>query len=143
MLSTHGGIAASFEAVDGGGRELQLVRIIDFSVVCESSGIVRDSISSISLVVNFECVGTICGNEVSNRTEQFQYDCLANTTLPKPNKSLGRRVRSLSTTATLMTTPMVACGDCSEEVVDEMVPDPVTHCVGMLLQWDPSTKTEL
>jgi hypothetical protein len=132
MLSTHGLVAASFEAADGGGREPQQVRIIDFSVVCESSGVVRGSISSISLVINFECVGTICGNEVSNRTEQFQYDCFAYTTPPLLNKSLGRRVRSLSTTATLMTTPMKKCGDCSEEVVGGIVPDPVTHCAGML-----------
>lgn len=55
------------------------VRILDYRVLCASSGLRRNTSNSVSVLVSFECRGDTCQgrtpSEVVNSTEQFDFNC--------------------------------------------------------------------
>ena len=85
-VPSQDGLVAGGLTADGtdAGADRPFVRI---NYVCQSSGTVRGTVSSVSVVVQFEtCSGTevFCANEANRETviEQFQFDCLAVATDP-------------------------------------------------------------
>ena len=64
---------------DPGPLDLPLVRIISFWEVCEVPGLRRDTISSISMMIRYKCIGAVsigCTSTSRNRREQFSFDCV-------------------------------------------------------------------
>ena len=55
------------------------VQIINHTIVCQSVGTKRNTISSVSMVVHYACMqssGKICPQALESRTEQFNFECL-------------------------------------------------------------------
>ena len=126
-------IANSFNLQDG--IEAPRIRLIAFNIVCESTGLLRNTLSSFSAVVFYECVGSFpednCDNQIpTNLTHQVQSDCaLGSNTFSVAGVRAGR-VRTTEIQATLNTPPDIMCSFCSER--SSIVPsNQVTHCVGM------------
>lgn len=144
MLSREGLVALSYVTniefdIYVPPENLPEVRIFAYAIVCEASGLIRDSISSFSVVVDHECRGMWCGDDPdSRRIEQYQYDCVANQyqcaaigTFFPPHKVGNRAVRSAKANLTIPSTlENVTCGECSAETINGLDPDPDTHCVG-------------
>lgn len=137
-LGTPGLVAASFPT--GNGVPPPTVRIWSFTILCQASGVSRDTLSSFSVVVFYECSMGACGSVPVNRTDQFQYDCQVRVSggpgnFSTPFKSLGRKVLTENVTVTrLMATPSDQCGDCSKGNISvglvTLQPESVSHCVG-------------
>ena len=60
----------------GGDAAPQIVRIVAVNIVCEASGLTRDSLSSISVIVQYECLDTQCGGMGNVLIDQYRLDCL-------------------------------------------------------------------
>lgn len=139
-LTTQGIVAATFRISDAVGEVSNLVRIVRHLVVCEASGATRDTISSISVVVEYEWC-TVAANPCvpAVATDQFQFDCLGedsfldgsetNGVAGNPAKTLGESVRTTSPTGTFATTPTDQCSECAAPAY-LLDPDPDTHCLG-------------
>lgn len=136
VRSPEGLVATAFPRSDG-GNDPQNVRILAFTFVCESSGLTRNTLNSFSIIVRFECTGSICGSLPIMLTEQFQYDCAIayfghNGSFAPPNKNGNNyRTQQSAVTGTLDTTLKLKCGDCTADTIGNgLVPDSDTHCVG-------------
>lgn len=54
----------------------QPVQIVDFNIVCLSSGMLRDTYSSASVVISYMCAGGTCtGRNPGTVTDQFVFSC--------------------------------------------------------------------
>ena len=137
-FSEAGIIAQSRTVGDTPGGVVQFrVLVRNFSIVCTSSGSRRDTISSISLIVEYETcpintVGT-CASPIS-QTEQFQYDCGTDDDFLPPTKVIGgvSAARTETPTGTFSTTRMDQCGECAQPAAN-FFPDPDTHCGGIIV----------
>jgi hypothetical protein len=122
-----------FMSLTGNDVQGQPVQILTANPVCLTSGERRDTVGSISFVVEYmECVTP---SSCMTRTEQFQFDCAVRITgvaeFSPPTKQ-GGFIRSTDLRgATLDTMLNERCGDCSQVAVNAIAPDVVTHCVGM------------
>ena len=118
-------IPESFDLGDGDSRPT--VDISGMMVVCESTGLLRNTINSFSVIVSYNCTG-ITGCDGTLRTEQFQYDCNSDDTFAEA-LILGGDLRTQSPSGTLMTPLNVECGRCVESGGD--VPSNMDdHCAG-------------
>lgn len=108
-LSTEGLIARSFGSGDG-GIVPQLVRIIDFKIVCEVAGLTKGTIRGISVIATYDCMGLICSpSSVARFTSQFNFYCrLWGLTLVI--EGLGRNDNPTGTTETPLD---ITCGLCA------------------------------
>ena len=158
MLSKDGLVAGGFfhriRAEVGDDRPF--VRIIDFNYVCQSSGTVRGTVSSVSVVVRFvACSGSVesCADEENGYTllEQFQFDCLAEATDPvsgdskmnvftfNPNTTAPTITGLIRTIASRveanLTTPLAEqCGECADGTSAIGIPATAdTHCARMFI----------
>ena len=103
------------------------VRVFEFNIVCESPGLFRDTLSSVSAVVFFECSGPQeCGQTPTNLTQQVQSDCDATNTF---SGVLSGNPLTTQPQATLNTPQDVNCSRCSEGS-SAVLADSATHCVG-------------
>lgn len=128
VLSAAGLVVQALQEVADGSVE---VRIVGFNMVCEAAGLMRDTISSISVILTYECVGTVCGSMLSNRTEQFQLDCFKGldvdgASFRPPRLAFGGNIRTQDPNGTLDTPLDEQCGQCAAP--DGIPTDPSTHC---------------
>ena len=123
-------ITDSFNLADR--TEAPGVTVLDTTIVCESPGLLRDTISSFSVVALYSCTGIVAeGCDGSNRTEQFQYECNMDNTFTEAEISSGF-LRTENPTATLQTPLNDQCAQCVEPT--SIVPsDPDDHCIGKLV----------
>ena len=156
MLSKDGLVAGGFFHRTDAGAYRPFVRIIDFNYVCQSSGTVRGTVSSVSVVVRFvECSGSVefCAGEENGNTllEQFQFDCLAEATDPvsgdskmnvftfNPNTTAPTITGLIRTIASRveadLTTPLAEqCGECADGTSAVGIPATAdTHCARMFI----------
>ena len=155
-VPSQDGLIAGGLTADGtdAGNTRPFVRIIDFQYVCQSSGTMRGTVSSVSVVVQFEtCSGTevFCADEANREAviEQFQFNCLAVATDPNggdprmnvfsfdPN-TISPTVRGLVRTIESrveadLTTPLAdQCGECADGTSAVGIPaTDDTHCARM------------
>ena len=136
-------------------RDRPFVKILNYQYVCQSSGTVRGTVSSISMVVQFEvCFRSAesCANEPNQiLVEQFQFDCLAEATDPvsgdskmnaftfNPNTTPPRITGLVRTIASRvvanLTTPLAEqCGECADGTSAIGIPATAdTHCARMFI----------
>ena len=156
-VPSQDGLVAGGLTADGtdAGNTRPSIRILNFQYVCQSSGTMRGTVSSVSVVVQFEtCSGTevFCANEANRETviEQFQFDCLAVATDPNGGDSrmnvfsfnpntISPTVRGLVRTIASrveadLTTPLAEqCGECADGTSVVGIPaSGDTHCARML-----------
>ena len=152
-VPSQDGLVAGGLTADGANTR-PFIRIIDFQYVCQSSGTMRGTVSSVSVVAQFEtCSGTevFCANEANRETviEQFQFDCLAVATDPNggdprmnvfsfnPNTispTITGLVRTIASRVVAnLTTPLAdQCGECADGTSAVGIPATAdTHCACM------------
>ena len=157
-VPSQDGLIAGGLTADGtdAGNIRPFVRILAFRYVCQSSGTMRGTVSSVSVVVQFEtCSETevFCANAANRETviEQFQFDCLAVATDPNggdprmnvfafdPNTnspSITGLVRTIASRVEAdLTTPLAdQCGECADGTSVVGIPaSGDTHCARMLI----------
>ncbi len=120
-------ITNSFLLADGLNQPT--IRVLKVNFVCESPGLVKDTLGSFSAVVLYECSGLDaqnCSTTPVNLTDQFQTACDQGNTFSGPSSGLARTINPL---ATLDTPLNPNCSICAEPggVVGT---DPVNHCQG-------------
>ena len=121
-LSSERAIALSFDPLP-----IPRVRILEFAVVCLSTGLARNTFSSISVIVRYECEGTSCGSvEAVNRTDQFDFDCTTEGGILPPTLEGDISIRTPDPNGTLQTALDEKCGRC----YNGPGVDPFTHCAG-------------
>ena len=127
------GIVAEILQEDGMTAQ---VRIDGFKIVCEVAGLMRGTISSISVIIAYQSYRNASLVPL-NRTEQFQMDCVigldGNTASFSPPMILfGGGVRTLEPNGTLETQLNEKCGICADPAI---IPDNAvemdTHCFRM------------
>lgn len=126
-LSPDGIVARSLQLEEDDGVE---VRIVEIEIVCEAAGQRRDTISSISVIVAYECRGGDCGNVTSNRTEQFQWDCtfgVNGDAFFPPRRIIGGNVRTQNLSGNLDTPLNESCAQCADPA-DGIPAYADTHC---------------
>jgi hypothetical protein len=126
--STEGLVSAALDVNDAGRAQVQ---ILNATLVCQTSGQTRDTVGSVSFVVQYmNCQTQPC----VNLTEQFQFDCAVGVSgqaqFSPPNKAGGPIRTPDLRGATLNTMLNDRCGDCSEVPINGIPTDMVTHCVG-------------
>ena len=104
-----------------------IVRIINISIVCEASGSTRDTISSLSAIVIYECL-TVCGERNSNITEHLRWDCLVEDGVASFSGVRSGDIRNPAN-GVIGTPLMDQCGQC---VLPTSLAnsDPATFCLG-------------
>ena len=115
------------------------VTILDFHVVCESAGLTRDTASSVSAIVTFECTGQQCqggGRDMPvNVTEQFTFRCFGSDfddrIIYEPLLFFVFPIRRPDPVASFATVPDFQCGSCLDPA-NGMPVDDETHCIGEL-----------
>ena len=148
VLSQYGLIAGVFNA-DSSGSPRPFVQIITAHYVCQASGTVRDTVSSISLVVEYRLCFASCANSsnILITIDQFQFDCFADAIDPHGGSDMRKNVfafdpntSSPSVIASLVrsdssgvvanfSTPLAThCGECADGTM--AAPD---HCVRTLI----------
>jgi hypothetical protein len=112
------------------------VVILDFNIVCESAGLTRDTASSVSVVVTFECTGSSLqcaggGAGPVNLTQQFTFRCaeIINLVTYEPLFIPVPFITRTNPVASLDTLPDTQCGLCLDPS-NGMPVDDVTHCIG-------------
>lgn len=130
------------------------VQVLRFHVVCDSSGLLRNTSSSVSVVVNFLCRGPTCrgggpNETIVNSTEQFQFNCVTVIVggVSVEGEILGGReafafergrflgsFRRVEPVASFSTAREDRCGLCVDPAVDiGRAADNETHCMGKLI----------
>lgn len=112
------------------------VRILDFHMVCESAGLTRDTVTSASVIVSYECTGRQCeggGAQPVNLNEQFTFQCSGMRVPPDYQAPfLSEDVLRRATPAgSFATVPERECGRCFDPA-NGIAADDVTHCIGEL-----------
>ena len=135
-FSTDGLLPSALQISDAISNKIP-VRIIDYRLVCDASGMNRDTSSFVSVMVQFQCnlhvgaAGTlaVCDGNI-NVTRQYQFSCISdewNDIISGSNLF----IQTLNPTATFMTPLDNQCRRC----IDDQQPqstnpniDPTTHC---------------
>lgn len=100
------------------------VQIIDFNIVCLSSGVLRDTYSTASVVISYMCEGGVCAERVPGvLTDQFVFLCNGDV--------WGNSVNLIMNPSASLSTPLDT--SCSECTADPEISDPVTLCISKLL----------
>ena len=127
------------EILQEDGMTAGQVRIDGFKIVCEVAGLMRGTISSISVIIAYQYTNTSLMSSPLNRTEQFQMDCVNglndNTaSFSPPMILLGGGVRTLEPNGTLETQLNEKCGICADPAIIPDIDNTVeidTHCFRM------------
>ena len=117
-------IADSFSLLDGVTRPT--IRLLEYKIVCESAGIIKDTLSSFSAVVYFECSGSLiedCTVAPINLTSQIQSSC-------NPHKTFSSSSSRTANPQADLTTPLNDFCGLYAEPTDFILSDPVNHCWG-------------
>ena len=128
-LTTDGNVARSLINVGEGARDPVPVRVIDYRVLCDASGSRRDTSSSVSVLVKFQCMfnggtGTLLDcNGNTNITRQYQFRCSDSNQWETASFP-----QTLSPSATFQTEPNNRCRSCFDPSIDPAV-DADTHCL--------------
>ena len=104
-----------------------IVRIINISIVCEASGSTRDTISSLSAIVIYECL-TVCGRRNHSLTEHLRWDCLVEDGVASFSSVRSGDIRNPAN-GTIGTPLMDQCGQCVFPT-SLFNSDPATFCLG-------------
>ena len=120
-------IANSFDLADSSTRPL--VSVFEMNIVCESPGLMRDTISSFSTVAHYSCSGEIAECTGTPLTNQFQYDCNEDDTFTMA-QILGGTLITRNQTASLTTLLDDQCGLCVDPDSGMLPSDTVNHCAG-------------
>ena len=128
------GIVAQSLQLDNGGTE-DSVRVLEVSILCEAAGLRRDTVSSISALVTYECNGTTCGEAPVNRTEQFQLDCFSDVNGDSffPLRVEFGTVRAPDPSSTHDTPRNSRCGLCADPSTSGIATETSTYCFGMCM----------
>ena len=119
-------IPLSFDLLDANTPPTVFVQ--SSTIVCVSPGLRRDTVSSVSLVAQFNCTGLQQCDGGAERVYQFQYDCNADDTFSRA-QIVGNTLVTTNPMASLSTGLVDQCGRCAEPSGD--VPsDDVNHCAG-------------
>ena len=128
------------------------VQIIGVNFVCQASGTVRGTVSSVSFVVEYVMCQAADGVNCETRLEQLQFDCAAvaadpdggdpkmnvysfdpNSVVPMTYNSILIRTLEFRISANLSTPFEDQCGDCADGHGYLGLPAaPDTHCIRML-----------
>lgn len=131
-LSPGGLVALSLQDAEEDVGSVQ-VRIVDYNIVCEAAGLKRGTISSISVIVAYECSGGAgcVGTYRANRREQFQWDCvndvLEESFSPPRRISFPGSIRTQNLNSTMDTPLNESCAQCADPA-DGIPTDANTHC---------------
>ena len=137
-LSTVGLIAEAIVPPEEAGNSRVPVRIMDFSIVCDTSGDRINTSSYVSVVVQLRCISQSSnpslvecdGSTVDTR--QYQFQCIEQNGQPTwANFVDGNNlfVQTLDPTATLSTPLADQCRRCVDDRQSMRAGlDPVTHC---------------
>ncbi len=117
-----------------------MVRIIEYNVVCESLGLIRETVASTSFIVQYECLGSGClGNDptiVQTFLHQFQMHCNRG---PPPSFSVPsifsvfpENIITVDPTGDLFTPASDGCGSCFVSFISTEY-DSDTHCASMYI----------
>ena len=132
--SDDGIVARNFGTGDEGGT-LQTVRIVAVNVVCEASGLTRDSLSSISAIVEYECLDNGCGGMNMIFTDQYRLDCIEDSGVASFSGVTSGNVRTAAADGVVgnLTTPLdVQCSQCVFPTALRPS-DPASYCLGNLI----------
>lgn len=102
--------------------------ILDYRVLCESAGMLRNTISSFSALVTYQCDANTFGCDRSNQTDQFQFSCQENDWAIFVGLD-DRFVITFDQTATFSTEPNDRCSMCIDDRQDANSNE-ITHCLG-------------
>ena len=131
--SNQGIVAGFFGGGDAGIVDPQTIRIVAVNRVCEASGLTRDSLGSISVIVQYECLDTQCGGMNSVFIDQYRLDCIeTNGVASFSGVTIGDiRTAAYGVVGNLTTPLMDQCGRC---VLPSglFMSDPATYCLGKL-----------
>ena len=129
-LSTNGLLARSLFPADARGI-LVPVKINSYSILCDASGIRRNTSSYVSVLVQFQCsfpsgTGSLAQCDgMTNITRQYQYRCSTSNMWVN-----GGVVETLNPSATFQTEPNNQCRLCDDPMAFPGSPiDQVTHCL--------------
>ena len=130
--SDQGIVADFFGGGDAGVVPPQIVRIMAVNMVCEASGLTRGSLSSISAIVQYECLDTQCGGMNNVFIDQYRLDCLEfDDGVASFSGVTSGEIRTVAAEVVgNLTTPLMdQCGRC---VLPNglFMSDPATYCLG-------------
>lgn len=123
------------------GSHSKFVKIIRSKVLCEAPGILKGTISSVSLLVEFQEEGSAttelgqvsvdCSRDPFNPTQEYSFYPQTNPASTAINTAIvrdGPRLRLSGIQATFSTEPELQCAQCG--LRGGMFNNPVTHCTG-------------
>ncbi len=137
------GILARAVSPANDGANPPMVQVMDFQLVCEVAGARRDTVGGVSVVVNYMCMGPLCGEDIGasdviTLTEQFNFECSSNdasqdlTARESVLVAAGTEARDENTLANLNTPLADQCSQCVDPSTAAAANE-VTHCRGKLL----------
>ena len=101
--------------------------------VCEASGLTRDSLGSISVIAQYECLDTQCGGMGNVFIDQYRLDCIETDGVASFSGVTSGDIRTGAAyvVGNLATPLMNQCGRC---VLPNhlFMSDPATYCLGKL-----------
>ena len=131
--SNEGILTGFFGGGEAGIVDPQTIRIVAVNWVCEASGLTRGSLSSISVIVQYECLDTKCGGMNNVFIDQYRLDCIETDGVASFSGVTSGYIRTAAAEVVGdLTTPLMdQCGRC---VLPSglFMSDPVTYCLGKL-----------
>ena len=132
--SNEGILTGFFGGGDRGFIDPQTIRIVAVNRVCEASGLTRDSLGSISVIVQYECLDTQCGGTGNVFIDQYRLDCIETNGVASFSGVTSGDIRTGAVYGVVgnLTTPLMdQCGRC---VLPSglFMSDPATYCLGKL-----------
>ena len=131
--SDEGIVTGFFGGSDFGIVPPQTIRIMAVNRVCEASGLTRDSLSSISVIVQYECLDTQCGGMGNVFIDQYRLDCIETDGVASFSGVTSGDIRTATAGVVgNLTTPLMdQCGRC---VLSSglFASDPATYCLSKL-----------
>ena len=109
------------------------VTVLRNHTVCLSAGPTRGSISSISLVIEYNCTGSATCSPGGSAVEQYDFGCNNQSQWSFVQFGDVEHGRTIDPTANFVTSPRTDCGACfpvHPNPEDPPTIDPVTHCHG-------------
>ena len=111
------------------------VRIIDYHVVCDASGFLRNTSSFVSVLVQFQCSFPISGGPSllptcdgsTIITRQYQFSCVTGNEWAAIVSGITSFVETMNPRATFLTPPDNQCRRCVDERQNSNA-DSITHC---------------
>ena len=129
--SNEGIVSGFFGGGDAGIVDPQTIRIMAVNRVCEASGLTRDSLGSISVIVQYECLDSQCGGRGSTFIDQYRLDCIETDGVASFSGVTNGDIRTVAAEVVgNLTTPLMnQCGRC---VLPSglFMSDPATYCLG-------------